>query len=296
MTIVRDGDKITVPDCTGSGPVLGTVSDTKVITITGGGEAPTLIIDLSGGKFPASLKFDVQVGPGNGGLERGTLRIVGSSGDDEIIIGRRGIALNSDDVVNVGSTCTPDCADSPGGIEEYEIDGAGGDDSLSAAGSHGDRLPDRTCRHPRRRRRREHARLLQGRRAVRRQPVPGQRHRRQRREELHPHPRLALQRRAHRRPRQLHRRRRRRRHRLRRGRRQRHRERPGRQDHHRGQRRQPDHHRLRNREHHQRRRRAQRHHDRTRRGPRHQRRKREQRRSLWARERARPSPSESGTT
>ena len=64
VTIVRDGDKITVPDCTGSGPVLGTVSDTKVITITGGGEAPTLIIDLSAGKFPASLKFDIEVGPG----------------------------------------------------------------------------------------------------------------------------------------------------------------------------------------------------------------------------------------
>ena len=31
VTIVRDGDKITVPDCTGSGPVLGTVSDVKRI-------------------------------------------------------------------------------------------------------------------------------------------------------------------------------------------------------------------------------------------------------------------------
>ena len=142
VTIVRDGDKITVPGCTGSGPVLGTVSDTKVITLTGGGESPTLVIDLSGGKFPGSLKFDVQLGPGNGGPEQGTLRIVGSPGEDEIIMGRRGIALNSDDVVNVGNTCdASSCTDSPAGIEEYEIDGAGGDDRLSTAGSYGTGSP-----------------------------------------------------------------------------------------------------------------------------------------------------------
>ena len=37
----------------------------------------------------------------------------------------------------MGSGCAPDCADSVSGIEDIEIDGAGGDDSLSAAGSPG---------------------------------------------------------------------------------------------------------------------------------------------------------------
>src|SRR5687768_16055048 len=57
VTIVRDGDKISGPDCTGTGPVLGTVSDTKTIAIDGGGVAPTIIIDPSGGRFPASIRF-----------------------------------------------------------------------------------------------------------------------------------------------------------------------------------------------------------------------------------------------
>ena len=141
VTIVRDGNNITVPDCTGSGPVLGTVNDTKTIAIDGGGTAPTIIIDLSGGKFPASVKFDINVGPGDATPSLGTLQIVGSSGDDEIIAGLRGIALNSDDRINVGSGCAPDCTDSVSGIEDIQIDGAGGDDFLSAAGSYGTGAP-----------------------------------------------------------------------------------------------------------------------------------------------------------
>jgi hypothetical protein len=49
VMIVRDGDKITVPGCTGSGPVLGTVGDVKRVEITGGGNSPTIVLDNSGG-------------------------------------------------------------------------------------------------------------------------------------------------------------------------------------------------------------------------------------------------------
>ena len=140
VTIIRDGDKITVPGCTGSGPVLGTVNDTKKIVITGGGKSPTIVIDMSKGGFPGSIKWDIDVGFGDGS-DAGNLQIIGTSGEDEIIAGTRGVALNSDDVVNIGSGCDSSCIDSPSGIEEYQIDAAGGDDLLSAAGSYGTGAP-----------------------------------------------------------------------------------------------------------------------------------------------------------
>src|SRR6266550_1904415 len=120
--IVRAGNNVTVPGCAGSGAVLGAVGNLTNVTVRGGGANPTLVIDLSGGRFPSSVRFDVNLGSSgvnSGG--KGTLSIVGSSGPDQIIAGRRGIALDGDDVVNLGDACDPDCLDVPG-VQEITLD------------------------------------------------------------------------------------------------------------------------------------------------------------------------------
>src|SRR5437588_970411 len=142
-TIVRSGNSVTVPGCGGTGSVLGPIGGGGV-KVDGGGGAATIVIDLSGGHFPSSLRFDIGLGGGatsggSGGAtspERNTLKIVGSSGPDDIVAGSRGIALNGDDVVDVGENCTPDCL-LPPGVEDIEIDTGGGDDSVSTGGSPG---------------------------------------------------------------------------------------------------------------------------------------------------------------
>ncbi|HKN90128.1 MAG TPA: hypothetical protein VJ622_07585, partial [Acidimicrobiia bacterium] len=140
-TIVRSGNNITVPGCSGTGSVLGSVGSVNGVKVEGGGGAATIVIDLSGGHFPSSLKFDIALGggatgSGGGGRRGGTLKILGSSGPDAIISGSQGISLNGDDVVDVGESCDPDCL-LPPGVEELEIDTGGGDDSVDTGGSPG---------------------------------------------------------------------------------------------------------------------------------------------------------------
>ncbi len=225
VTIVRDGNNITVPDCTGTGPVLGTISDTKRITITGGGESPTVVIDLSKGNFPASVKFDIDVGLGNRDRQRQPA--------DRGHVGRRRDHRRHPRHRHEQRRRHQRRERLRPGLRRLALGGRGVPDRRGR----GRRLPQRrrelrhrrTVGDPRRPRRRlgsEHPRLLPGGRPGQRQPVPGQRHRSEVGEELHPPPRLAVHRRADRRPRQLHRRRRRRRRHLRRSGRQRHRERP----------------------------------------------------------------------
>ncbi|HEY4409580.1 MAG TPA: hypothetical protein VGO87_06840, partial [Acidimicrobiia bacterium] len=135
-TVVRSGDKITVPNCGGTGSVLGTVGSVDRVLFEGGGSGATVVIDLTGGHFPSSLKFDLNLGTGGAGAHSagGTLSIVGSGGPDDIVAGSFGAALNGDDIVDVGSGCDPACIDPPS-VDDITIEGGGGDDSLSAAGS-----------------------------------------------------------------------------------------------------------------------------------------------------------------
>ncbi|HEV7536742.1 MAG TPA: calcium-binding protein, partial [Acidimicrobiia bacterium] len=140
-TIVRSGDKITVPGCGGTGSVLGSVGSVNLVTVAGGGPGGTLTIDLTGGPFPSSVRFDVDLSSAGAGAgvhsgQAGTLDIVGSGGPDDIVAGSFGIALNGDEVVDVGSGCNPSCVGPPA-VDEVTIEGGGGDDALSAAGSFG---------------------------------------------------------------------------------------------------------------------------------------------------------------
>ncbi len=147
VTIIRDGDNISVPICSPGTRVLGTVSTVDVVTVTGSPLADALVIDLSGGTFSPGLtvvdprvpevEFDIDLGTQPlGGSD--TLTIVGSPGADTIIAGSGGIDLNGDDDVDAGSGCTPaECTDAPADVEEIFIDGGAGDDSMSAAGSAG---------------------------------------------------------------------------------------------------------------------------------------------------------------
>src|SRR5207302_3746475 len=64
VRIVRAGGNITVPGCGGSGAILGAVGAVSLVTIEGGGSSGTLEIDLTGGHFPSSVKFDVNLGSG----------------------------------------------------------------------------------------------------------------------------------------------------------------------------------------------------------------------------------------
>ncbi|HEV7535005.1 MAG TPA: hypothetical protein VGP90_05175, partial [Acidimicrobiia bacterium] len=140
-TIVRSGQNVTVPGCGGSGAVVAAVGSGVTVKIEGGGGGSTLVIDLSGGHFPSSVKFDVNIGSSGGG---NTLNIVGSSGPDDIVAGSFGIALNGDDVVDLGEGCDPDCIGPPSGVEELLVNGEGGDDSLSSGGSPGTGGPSDT--------------------------------------------------------------------------------------------------------------------------------------------------------
>jgi Ca2+-binding RTX toxin-like protein len=130
--IVRVGDEITLDGAAGScgGATVSTI-DTISLTSTG---APTEVaIDLGGGVFAPGLTDE-----GDGGSEieitvtvsGGRLRISGTAGDDDVVIGQSGVNLNAAE-----ATGDPDVTIT--GVSELVVEGAGGGDSLSVAGGAG---------------------------------------------------------------------------------------------------------------------------------------------------------------
>ena len=127
--IVRSGDAITVVNVTCDGP---TVSNTDRIVVTGTGTPTEVAIDLSGGAFAPGLTTEPDAADSEIELQvtlpaGTTLRIVGSSSRDHVVVGGSGINLNADEAA-------PDVDVTIAGTPSIVVEGGDGDDVLSAAG------------------------------------------------------------------------------------------------------------------------------------------------------------------
>jgi Ca2+-binding RTX toxin-like protein len=124
--IRRNGSAIAV---NGTNCGTATVSNTNSVTVTGAAGRQHLTIDLSGGPFAPSfsnasgeLAFAVDLGAGTD-----RLIINGSGASDTLTLGSSGVNLNNDTDRDVTVS----------GVEESQLIGLPGDDTLSAAGGLG---------------------------------------------------------------------------------------------------------------------------------------------------------------
>ncbi|MGH2635297.1 MAG: calcium-binding protein [Actinomycetota bacterium] len=127
--IVRNGDEIMVNGAPCAPPA--NVSTTNTITVDSSGSPTEVAIDLSGGLFEGSGGSEI---PFTVDLPSGRLRIVGSTGDDHVVVGQNGINLNADET-------TGDADVTITGTPQIIVDGAGGADSISVGGGSGTGQP-----------------------------------------------------------------------------------------------------------------------------------------------------------
>ena len=153
--------------CDGS----ATTSNTTYISVIGDGVGDTLVIDLSGGDFEPSNETPDGLDGGQNGIEGKNdvefildyvenVAVIGNASDDKITLGDGAyvngyfgfINLNDDDDADVWDADTTGCDeqariwnDVVNGDGAVSVDGAGGDDEISAKGDHGTGPAVGTC-------------------------------------------------------------------------------------------------------------------------------------------------------
>jgi Ca2+-binding RTX toxin-like protein len=131
-TVLRQGDAITI----GGTPCdVATVNNTDTIDVSSTGTAAEVRIDLSGGPFSPGSTSETDAADSEvewlvNLIAGSTLRIVGSSGTDDVVAGADGINLNATEAAgDVDVVIT--------GAPTIVLEGQDGDDHLSTAGGAG---------------------------------------------------------------------------------------------------------------------------------------------------------------